>query len=62
MDPDLVRVIQVIHTCLILTFLQYYSIENAIGNIVEMPDGSLVRELHLDSTDNQDQCALLSLS
>ncbi|KAL1761294.1 hypothetical protein FB107DRAFT_201243 [Schizophyllum commune] len=36
----------------------YYSIENAIGNIVEMPDGSLVRELHLDSTDNQDQlCA-----
>ncbi|KAI5900711.1 uncharacterized protein SCHCODRAFT_02481615 [Schizophyllum commune H4-8] len=36
----------------------FYSIENAIGNIIELPDHTLVRELHLDSTDNQDQlCA-----
>lgn len=47
---------------MILTFLQFYSLENAIGNIVELPGNKLVRELHLDSTDNQDQCALLSLS
>ncbi|KAI4519386.1 hypothetical protein K525DRAFT_287275 [Schizophyllum commune Loenen D] len=36
----------------------FYSLENAIGNIIELPGHKLVRELHLDSTDNQDQlCA-----